>query len=232
MRLGANTIWCTIPVGVKEPTLQGPLTSRLDHEYWMRQHLQVSLRTSAGKLINVYNVHSPGSNKHPLTPTVRADILEWFATNAAKPALIGGDLKSSLPSLDAGFKNYGDIHYCYEKNHLQGDVVIAKGLEAQSMPCEVMLTSKLHKMCVVMAAMELDPPKLSPAPRLEASSSAEKRAKAALPPPLDKPSSYLSVDALLGSSEKPAQAALPLPSDKPSSYSSADALLGSAEKAC
>ena len=134
--------------------MQGPLTSWLDHEYWMCQHLQVSLRTSAGKLINVYNVHSPGSNKHPLTPTVRADILEWFATNAAKPALIGGDLKSSRLSLDAVFKDYRDIHYCYEKNHFQGDVVIARGLDAESMPCEVMSTSKEHRMCVVTVPME------------------------------------------------------------------------------
>ena len=146
MRLGANTIWCTIPVGVKKPTLQGPLTTLPKHEYRMCQHLEVCLKDSAGKPINVYNVHAPDSNKLPLTSTARTHLLEWFATNAAKPALIGGDLKSSLPSLDAGFKNYGDIHYCYEKNHLQGDVVIAKGLEAQSMPCEVMLTSKLHKM--------------------------------------------------------------------------------------
>ena len=50
--------------------------------------------------IDLYNVHSPASKKHPLVPTVRQDILTWFLPNARPRAIIGEDFNSSLPSLD------------------------------------------------------------------------------------------------------------------------------------
>ena len=55
---------------------------------------------SVDKPIDLYNVHSPASKKHPLVPTVRQDILTWFLPNARPRAIIGGDFNSSLPSLD------------------------------------------------------------------------------------------------------------------------------------
>ena len=137
-----------------EPSLQGPLTILPNHEYRMCQHLQVVVKGSAGKPIDIYNVHSPASRERPLVLTVREHVLQWFARNAGTQALIGGDLNSSLPSLDAGFKHYPEFHYCYEAGHLHGDLVIAKGLDAVSTPCEVTSTSKAHKMVVVMVTME------------------------------------------------------------------------------
>jgi len=137
-----------------EPSLQGPLTILPNHEYRMCQHLQVVVKGSAGKPIDIYNVHSPDSGERPLVLTAREHVLQWFARNAGTQALIGGDLNSSLPSLDAGFKHYPEFHYCYEAGHLHGDLVIAKGLDAVSTPCEVTSTSKAHKMVVVMVTME------------------------------------------------------------------------------
>ena len=137
-----------------EPSLQGPLTILPNHEYRMCQHLQVVVKGSAGKPIDIYNVHSPASRERRLVLTVREHVLQWFARNAGTQALIGGDLNSSLPSLDAGFKHYPEFHYCYEAGHLHGDLVIAKGLDAVSTPCEVTSTSKAHKMVVVMVTME------------------------------------------------------------------------------
>ena len=76
------------------PSLQGPLTTMPGHEYRMCQHLQVVIKGSAAKPIDIYNVHSPSSKKHVLTPTVRKNILEWFANNVGTKALIGGDLNA------------------------------------------------------------------------------------------------------------------------------------------
>ena len=121
----------------------------------MCQHLQVVMNDSAAKPIDIFSVHSPASMKHPLTPTVHEHFLHWFATNAGSRALIGGDLNSSRPRLDAGFKNHRDIHYCNEPNHLHGDLVIAKGLDADSMECDVQSTSIARKMCVVIVQVEV-----------------------------------------------------------------------------
>ena len=95
-----------------EPSLQGPLTTWVGHEYRMCQHLQVALKDSVAKPIDIYNVHSPASKKHPLIATVRQDILKWFRLNVKSCALIGGDLNSSLPSLDDVLKDDPKIHYC------------------------------------------------------------------------------------------------------------------------
>ena len=137
-----------------EPSLLGPLTTFRGHEYRKCQHLQVVLKDSVAKPIDIYNVHSPASKKHSLIPTVRRDILKWFRLNVKSCALIGGDLNSSLPSLDDVFKHDPKIHYCYEAGHLHGDLAIAKGLVADSMPCEIRSTSKAHRMVVVTVTLK------------------------------------------------------------------------------
>ena len=119
------------------------------------------MRGSAGKPINIFNVLSPGSPKYPLEAPVREDILRWFVNNAGGRALIGGDMNSSKQSLDDGFKHQDDITYCHEENHLHGDLVVAKGLHAESMTCDVMSTSETHRMCVVQVEMEPSPSQAS-----------------------------------------------------------------------
>ena len=64
-----------------EPSLQGPLTTLRNHEYRKCQHLQVVLKGSVGKPIDLYNCHSPASKKHPLAATARQDILRRFLQN-------------------------------------------------------------------------------------------------------------------------------------------------------
>ena len=49
-----------------EPSLQGPLTTWPNHAYRMCQHLQVNLKGSVGKPIDLYNCHSPASKKNIL----------------------------------------------------------------------------------------------------------------------------------------------------------------------
>ena len=137
-----------------EPSLQGPFTILPNHEYRMCQHLQVVVKGSAGKPIDIYFVHSPASRERRLVLTVREHVLQWFARNAGTQALIGGDLNSSLPSLDAGSKHQKAFFYLYEAGHLHGDLVTAKGIDAESTPCEVISTSEAHKMVVVMVTME------------------------------------------------------------------------------
>ena len=81
---------------------------------------------------------------------MRKDILNWFLLNAGPRFIIGGDLNSSLQSLDDVLKVDNSFRYLYEPGHMHGDVAIVKNLEAESMPCEVISTSKVHKMVVVI----------------------------------------------------------------------------------
>ena len=55
------------------PSLKGPLCR--EHKYRMCQHMQVQLKDSAGKPIDLFNLHSPSSGKRPLNATVREQIL-------------------------------------------------------------------------------------------------------------------------------------------------------------
>ena len=155
-----------------EPSLRGPLTTAPNHAYRMCQHLQVVPKGSVGKPIDLYNCHSPASTRHPLLPQVRKDILEWFRQNMGPQAILGGHLNSSVLSLDDVFKVDRGIHYCYESDHLHGDVAIARGLQAASMQCEVRSTSKAHKMVVVMATVRPAQEKHS-ADKLESDPSAD-----------------------------------------------------------
>ena len=135
---------------VVPPGLRGPLSPSPNHAFRMCQHVQVSFRNSAEKPIDLFNVHAPSSKKRPLPAFVRAQMLEWFVEHSGDRALIGGDLNSSLLTLDAGFHADPDIHYCYEENHKHGDVVVAKGLAtAESVACDISATSDAHRMCVV-----------------------------------------------------------------------------------
>ena len=121
-------------------------------------------------LINIFNVHSPASNRRPLSPRVREHVLRWSVMNAGSRAVIGGDLNSSKQSLDDGFKHEHDIRYCHEADHLHGDLVIAKGLDADSMTCDIGSTSTVHRMCIVQVKMAPNCPRASgsvakPAPK-------------------------------------------------------------------
>ena len=148
---------------LEAPSLKGPLSPA--QPFRMCQHLRVQLKDSAYKPIDLFNVHSPSSDKHKLIPTVRADILKWLSQNAGARSLIGGDLNSSRPTLAAGFGNVPGIHYCYEEGHEHGDLVVAKGLPtASSVECNARATSDVHRMCVVML-------KCAPRPHPEAAPS-------------------------------------------------------------
>ena len=139
---------------VQKPTLRGPMTPAQGHEYRKCQHLQVKVKDSAANPIDIFNVHSPASSKRPLNATVREQILTWFRTNMSSQTLIGGDLNSSKFSLDAVLKRSG-VHYLFEVNAKHGDLVVCKGLHAESLACEISRTSDAHKMCVVMVTQKL-----------------------------------------------------------------------------
>ena len=51
---------------VSKPSLKGPLTTNPHHAYRMCQHLQVVPVDSVDKPIDLYNIHSPASNKKKL----------------------------------------------------------------------------------------------------------------------------------------------------------------------
>ena len=85
------------------PELRGPLSPDPAHHYRMAQCLVVELKDSAGKPIQLVNVHSPACQKHPLTPSTREHICRWLGQNTRSHVLIGGDLKSNLFSLDQEF---------------------------------------------------------------------------------------------------------------------------------
>ena len=161
------------------PSLKGPLCQA--HAYRMCQHLRVRLKDSAAKPIDLFNVHSPSSAHRPLTPAVRGQILAWFRRNAGSRALIGGDLNSSRPNLEDGFRSCHDITYCYEEDHKHGDLVIAKGLpEATSVACYAEATSDTHRMYFVELQCEASPPSGAawPVEASEASASCAKPADA------------------------------------------------------
>ena len=164
------------------PALRGPLSSMNNHAFRKCQHVQVQIKNSAAKPIDLFNVHSPASTKRPLPAFVREQILKWFLEHAGHTALIGGDLNSSLPSLDAVFKADRAFQYCYEENHKHGDVVVAKGLPtAESMSCDITSTSDAHTMCVVHVELEPLPRELPPRPTRKCPPCPEKSSSAAKP---------------------------------------------------
>ena len=65
--------------------------------------------------------------------------------------LIGGELDASFYTLNAGLGDE-NMKYCYQPDHRHGETVVAKGLDAWSVPCEVRSTSKCHRMVVVLVA--------------------------------------------------------------------------------
>ena len=124
----------------------------------MCQHVNVQLTDSAGKPIDLFNLHSPSSAKRPLNATVREQIQD-------------------LPSLEAVFKICPNITYCYQKDHQHGDLVVAKGLPAaESVACEAKATSDAHQMCAVMLPCKMRPRSGAVLP-VEASASAAKPAE-------------------------------------------------------
>ena len=120
----------------------------------MSDSLRVTLKGSAAKPIDLYNVHSPTSKKHGLKPTVRTDIIQWFADHTENRSLIGGDMSSNLISLDVVLSPHGDFAYCYEANHKHDDLVISKGIHAESIACERQKTSDTHRKCIVIVPLD------------------------------------------------------------------------------
>ena len=142
---------------IEAPSLKGPLTTLAGHGYRMAQHLKVQFKYSADKPIDLWNCHSPSSSLRPLTFTVRQHVLQYFGRFAGPMALIGGDLNSSRHSLDAELKEYSGFRYLYESDHKHGDIMIARGVDADSVPCDVDSASDAHRMCVCMVRGKLPP---------------------------------------------------------------------------
>ena len=144
------------------PKLMGPMATWQGlHDYRKCQVLSIAFKDSADKPITekpvkIFNVHSPSSKHHPLIPTVRKEILQWLLEHVGDRALIGGDLKSSRMALDDQFQNDPGLFYLCEEDHLHGDVMIAKGVQATSVACNVSSTSKAHEMCMVMVQLQSD----------------------------------------------------------------------------
>ena len=134
---------------IEAPSLKGPLSPLPKHFYRLAQHLKVQIRDSAEMPIDVWNCHSPSSKRYPFSRMVRQHILQYFAINSGPRALIAGDLNSRLDSLIAEFGRYPGFHYCYEPTHQHGDIMIARGVSAHSVPCDVNSASDAHRMCVI-----------------------------------------------------------------------------------
>jgi len=139
----------------QQPTLWGPLTFVRGHEYRKCQYLQVRVKDSAAKPIDIVNCHSPGSRRRPLTVTIREHILKWLVDNTSNNAIIGGDLNINLITLDMVLKHTPDIKYLMEPNWKHGDIIVTRSLNADSMACEINSTSDEHKMCVAMVKQEV-----------------------------------------------------------------------------
>ena len=132
----------------KEPCLTEPLCPLPNHEFRRSQYLQITLKSpTAYKPVEVYNLHSPSSFNRPLTPGVREQILRWISVNTAPRALVGGDLNTSVFSLEN--KLGKKWRYYFQLNHKHGDLSCGKGIVAESMPCLIDSTSKDHTMCIV-----------------------------------------------------------------------------------
>ena len=138
----------------------GPMaTWRGLHEYRKCQFLSIEFKDSADKPItdkpiHIFNCHLPSSEHRPLNPTVRKQVLEWLLEHVGDRALIGGDLNSSRMALDDKFKKDPGIFYLYEEDHWHGDIIIAKGVQARSVACNVSSTSKAHQMCMATVQLE------------------------------------------------------------------------------
>ena len=130
---------------VEAPSLKGPLSPLPAHFCRVAQHLKVQIKDSAEMPIDVWNCHPPSSRVHPLTARVRQHILQYFDINSGPRALIAGDFNCSLLLL----LRYPSFHYCCQSAHQHDDIVIARGVIAHSVPCDVNSASDAHRMCVI-----------------------------------------------------------------------------------
>ena len=132
----------------KEPSLTEALCPLPNHEYRRSQYLQITLKSPiAYKPIDVYNLHSPSSANRPLTAGIREQILRWMFVNTAERALVGGDLNTSVFSLEYQLGKAWQFYF--QPNHKHGDLSCGKGIAAASVPCFIDSTSKDHTMCIV-----------------------------------------------------------------------------------
>ena len=80
--------------------------------------------------------------------------MEWFLGDVGDRAIIGGDLNSNNMALDSVLGHDPGIFYLSEPDALHGDIIIAKGVQAESMACNVSSTSEAHRMCVAMVQVQ------------------------------------------------------------------------------
>ena len=132
----------------KEFSLTEPLCPLPNHEFRRSQYLQITLRgATAYKPIEVYNLHSPSSTNRALRAGIREQSLRWMFVNTAERALVGGDLNTSVFSLECQLGKAWQ--YYFQPNHKHGDLSCGKGIVAESVPCFIDSTSKDHTMCIV-----------------------------------------------------------------------------------
>ena len=129
---------------VEAPSLKGPLSPLPAHFCRLAQHLKVQIKDSAEMPIDVWNCHS-SSSRYCRNVRQRQHILLYLAINSGPRALIAGDFNSSLPLLS----RYPSFHYCCQPAHQHGDIVIARGVSAHSVPCDVNSAGDAHRMCVI-----------------------------------------------------------------------------------
>ena len=86
------------------------------------------------------------------TASLREQILHWLFVNTGRRALVGGNLNTSVFSLEAQLGVAWDCYF--QPEHKHGDVSLGKRLRAESVPCDIMSTSGEHRMCLVHVTME------------------------------------------------------------------------------
>ena len=138
---------------LSEPKLMGPMTTCYLHEKRTCQHVRVKVRGSSEKPIDIFNVHSPASKEYPLDSTVRSHVLRWLYDHAGPCTIIGGDLNTSLYSLDGEWKD-SRIAYHYTADHKRGDIICTLGLKAVSVKCDIEQATSAHRLCLVMVDEE------------------------------------------------------------------------------
>ena len=116
---------CIVRTSTIDITKKASLTETLcplpNHEYRRSQYLQITLKSPmAYKPIDVYNLHSPLSTNRPLTAGIREQILRWISVNTAERALVGGDLNTSVFSLE--YQLGSAWHFYFQPNHRHCDL--------------------------------------------------------------------------------------------------------------
>ena len=122
---------------VVEPTMVGPMCT---HQAFRKAQRFAFVPISSSdeypaKPVELWNIHSPASNKHPYGPLAREQVCEFCQRHGGERVIWGGDLNQSHNALEK-FKAQNNPWRVHEPgNAKHGDIALSRGVCVDLMHC-------------------------------------------------------------------------------------------------